>query len=536
MDNVIRLVNLELGNESCSDGFTFQQSVCEWAQEELLPTLESILEPWSDSEEAIRIDRLDLELTSIGYQNWQQTLLEKVRHELPSALLRQVQVSLNSARTQIREEGEAVEESDRVIAAGNSSILDALLHYFRHGHLPWYVTGAAQGTFEARAAQWLNDATTTGLAAGLLPALRSEDASRRFVRTLSDVSLRRFSERWIDIPSARWIEWEQDTEALAELFTRVSRGAASPAGKVIFTRVLDHVLPEAFWVGLLVEIAGAESPGGAPGALATEDLSYKAVAGLVETCVNATARPVDISDEIRRLAAPRSPFVSAQFHRAVLAGNTSIQAISAFGHTLESPSELDDAGSESQSGRDEDLPREGTPPSLVPGAEPHGQFVTLAGLVLLGPYLQMFLKRVRLVRDGRLTDPGTALAAVHYLGSGQTDAPPEYELVLPKLLCGFDLEEVPPALPAIDACIVRESNELLSSVIGHWSALKNTSTDSLREAFLHRDGKLSLSKTGTWLLQVEHKPYDMLLKYLPWSYQMTRLPWMDRLLITEWVA
>ena len=538
MENVIRRVNLELNGDGGVDGLALQQSVSEWTQEALVPTLEDILEPWSDSEETVWIDRLDLELTSVSYQNWQQALLDEVKGELPSALLRQVQVSLGLARAPVQDEGEASEGRDRVAVVSEAGMLDALLYYLGHGHLPWYVVGPAQGSFEARTAQWLSVATTAGLAARLLPALRTEDARRRFVRTLSGASLRRFSERWVEIPSARWIEWERDIAALVELFTRVSisaAGAGSPAAKVIASRVSDHVLPEVFWVGLLAEIAAVASPGGARGALATEDLSFRAVARCIETCVNAAARPADAFDEIRRLTEPRSPFVTAQFRQAMLARKTSIQTTSVSGQALESPRELDDAGPESMSGRDKGSSRKRAPPPALPSAEPHGQFVTHAGLVLLGPYLQMFLERIGLAQGGRLTDPGAALVAVQYLGTGQEVAPPEYELVLPKLLCGFGLDEAPPALPTVSADIVRESNELLSSVVEHWSALKNTSADSLREAFLQRDGKLSLRQDGTWLLQVEQKAYDMLLEYLPWGYQMTKLPWMERILITEWV-
>jgi len=538
MENVIRRVNFELNGDGGVDGLALQQTVCEWAQEALVPTLEDILEPWSDSEEAVWIDRLDVELKTVAHEHWQQALLDEVKRELPSSLLRQIQVSLGSARAPVQDEGEASEGRERVAATGEAGMLEALLYYLRHGHLPWYLVGPAQGSFEARTAQWLSVATTAEIAARLLPALRSEDARRRFVRTLSGASLRRFSERWVEIPSARWIEWEHDIEALVELFTRVSvsaAGAGSPAAKAITSRVSDQVLPEVFWVGLLTEIAAVASPGGARGASATEDLSFRAVARFIETCVNAAARPTDAFDVIRQFTESRSPFVTAQFRQAMLGRRTSIQTISVSGQAPGSPHELDDAGPESMSGRDKGLSRERAPSPAVPSAEPHGQFVTHAGLVLLGPYLQMFLERIGLAQDGRLSDRGATLAAIQYLGTGQEVAPPEYDLVLPKLLCGFGLDEAPPALPTVGADIVRESNELLSSIVEHWSALKNTSANSLREAFLQRDGKLSLRQDGTWLLQVEQKAYDMLLEYLPWGYQMTKLPWMERMLITEWV-
>jgi hypothetical protein len=81
---------------------------------------------------------------------------------------------------------------------------------------------------------------------------------------------------------------------------------------------------------------------------------------------------------------------------------------------------------------------------------------------------------------------------------------------------------------------IAEADVMLLSVIEHWSVLKNTSVQGLRESFLQRNGKLTLVN-NEWLLQVEQKSYDMLLQHLPWSISMIKLPWMKNLLKTEWV-
>jgi hypothetical protein len=81
---------------------------------------------------------------------------------------------------------------------------------------------------------------------------------------------------------------------------------------------------------------------------------------------------------------------------------------------------------------------------------------------------------------------------------------------------------------------MKEADEMLLALIEHWSVLKNTSIDGLRESFLKRSGKLSI-ENNNWLLQIEQRPYDMLLQQLPWGISMIKLPWMKKLLITEWV-
>ena len=80
----------------------------------------------------------------------------------------------------------------------------------------------------------------------------------------------------------------------------------------------------------------------------------------------------------------------------------------------------------------------------------------------------------------------------------------------------------------------RDLAALLSAVVGHWDALKNTGQEGLRETYIKRPGKISRRNDGDWLLQVESKSYDILLDRLPWGISMVRLPWMARMLRVEW--
>ncbi|MBK8553377.1 MAG: hypothetical protein IPL53_20865 [Ignavibacteria bacterium] len=73
----------------------------------------------------------------------------------------------------------------------------------------------------------------------------------------------------------------------------------------------------------------------------------------------------------------------------------------------------------------------------------------------------------------------------------------------------------------------------MESVIKHWSALKNTSAEGLRNTFFLRAGKLTMNE-GECLLQVEQKSVDILLNKLPWGISMIKLPWMEDILKVEW--
>lgn len=159
-------------------------------------------------------------------------------------------------------------------------------------------------------------------------------------------------------------------------------------------------------------------------------------------------------------------------------------------------------------------------------------FINNAGLVIVAPFLPILFARLHLAEEGKMAQPATAVKLLYYLVTGADDAA-EFELVLPKILCGIEISEV------IDTDVIltveqkTEADNLLSSAIEHWNILKNTSIDGLREAFLQREGKLSF-QNDTWLLQVEQKPYDMLLQQIPWNINMLKLSWMNYMLRTEW--
>lgn len=161
-----------------------------------------------------------------------------------------------------------------------------------------------------------------------------------------------------------------------------------------------------------------------------------------------------------------------------------------------------------------------------------GIFIDNAGLVLLHPFLNRFFEGLGVVADCDLLQPARALHLLHYLSSGLASAL-EYELALPKILCNLPLTKPVEANLELSTSEKDEAVALLEAVIGHWTALRNTSPDGLRGTFLLRPGKLSLHD-GDWLLQVESRTVDILFNQLPWGISMIKLPWMDQILTVEW--
>lgn len=170
-----------------------------------------------------------------------------------------------------------------------------------------------------------------------------------------------------------------------------------------------------------------------------------------------------------------------------------------------------------------------------PPAEGSVYYINNAGLILLHPYLSFFFDALELRKEKQFKDEAAKHRAVQllgYLAHGEEDIP-EYDLVLPKLLCGvLPAEPVKRFLPLTDV-EKTEANELLNSVISHWNALGNTSPDGLRGNFLLREGKLEW-KEEEWQLYVTQQAYDMLLNRLPWGFSVVGLSWMPWLIKTVW--
>lgn len=170
-------------------------------------------------------------------------------------------------------------------------------------------------------------------------------------------------------------------------------------------------------------------------------------------------------------------------------------------------------------------------PEILPDTEP--VYIRNAGLILLHPFLPGFFESLHVSQDAELLNPEKAMQLLGYLVSGHHKTP-EYELVLPKILCGIPVNKPLMTDNPVDEQESAEGITLLKAVIGHWEALRDTSPDGLRGSFLYRPGKLSRSEEDGWVLQVESRSWDILLDQLPWGIAMIKLPWMREMLRVEW--
>jgi hypothetical protein len=161
-----------------------------------------------------------------------------------------------------------------------------------------------------------------------------------------------------------------------------------------------------------------------------------------------------------------------------------------------------------------------------------GIVVSNAGLVLLAGFLPHYFDALSLHPAATKEDAKVAAMLLHYLATGKATAE-DWELALPKVLCGLDLKEACPGSIELNETMMRESSELLNAVINYWERLGNTSIEGLRYNFLQRSGRLHLHESSAELFIAE-KTEDILLQFVPWNFRMIKLPWMKCLLTVNW--
>ncbi|SEW51377.1 hypothetical protein SAMN04488122_4220 [Chitinophaga arvensicola] len=162
-------------------------------------------------------------------------------------------------------------------------------------------------------------------------------------------------------------------------------------------------------------------------------------------------------------------------------------------------------------------------------------YVMHAGIILLHHWLSPLFRQLEWTDGKQFINAAArqkAILLLHYMATGQTEAE-EFEIVLPKLLCGWPLKQPLDTRLTPDPAAMEEADGLLENAIQHWKILKNTSVDGLREGFLQRSGKLTMGE-DKHQLQMESGVIDMLLDHLPWNISIIKLNWMKIPLHVQW--
>lgn len=162
-------------------------------------------------------------------------------------------------------------------------------------------------------------------------------------------------------------------------------------------------------------------------------------------------------------------------------------------------------------------------------------YFNFAGIVIIWPLIVPLFDDRQLLENRNFKDEEArfkGLQMLNYLVNGD-EIVEEKDMPLNKILCGIPRNESVLFTSELTNDDKLELNALLAHLIKHWSILKNTSIQGLRDGFIHRKGQLAENEIE-WSLKVEQKSIDLLMNSMPWGYKMIKLPWMNKLLVVEW--
>lgn len=529
------------------------QRAADLFQAKVLPLLDEVFSRMAPDQRIMRLQRLEIQLPTLPETGFDGAFVE--------ACLRQITAGLEELAAEAAADPEAV-----VWFTEDEKIMEVAYCYLQYGFMPWYahawsvaalaekvaaLVARAPAAMAAKLSPIFNNSRQPGLrlvaqfppdvAAALLEAVYSAPAGRLetwLVTAVADLQPANAPAhlRTPESLQRRLLQALLETGALAAFLLETQ-----PARQWIWlnqhcphlwqNEALAPWLPSAAAPGL--ETPAAASPIGLPQMplSATSPVEANEDATRAGHAADAARRPAQSQDNttVRHAESPSEIQPGAQIRPPT---DSAIQPEPVQGHNPTPTDEVPTTAHRPSAAAPASTPHPGIP---WPLRREESLMVASAGLVLLAPYLPPFFSNLELgLADAPPERRWQAACLLHYLAAGPSTHE-EPALLMPKLLAGLPWDEPMPADIALSNEAQAEGEALLRAVIQNWPALKNTSPDGLRSAFLQRPGLLSWSEgRDGWLLRVERQSLDFLLDQLPWGFSVIKHPWMEKMLVVEW--
>jgi hypothetical protein len=537
--HIIHKQKITLNLPKREEAFDFQNRVSALLQNELPGNMEAVFDELFPSDDVIRIDTLKLDLGSINSQNFEQ--------EFKDHFIEELRKSLSSKKDKLND------ANSEEVLSGVQSLVKSFIYFLEHGNLPWYSS-------VKRINDWENE-ILEGFASNknqyLFNWLRDNYKAKpvvlqRLILQFTDSFLEKLLLTIAPETDEGWGLIYDDLSVVISNCLKKHASVRNEVWKYIFHALLnDPVL----WNN--AALSGAEDM----------ELVFRALKLLIDH-FNISEQDITTSKEIEINKQLKTNIVKSAFKELKLfmtaqeglgqdkvkgnytvddQKNTEINKLDKDGNGLSKQEEADQAYKFNQNGNKPNQANQSSTnekvdkapnPSLKNSKHTstgHELYIKSCGIVILHYFLAPFFTGLKLLADGKFIDDTAhqrAVLLLHYLATGNVEVA-EFDLILQKILCGYPLDETLPASIVLSKKEKIESKKLLEAIIDHWTPLKNTSVDGLRNAFFERDGKL-ITKENGWLLTVEQRTVDVLLGKLPWGFSTIRLPWMEQILNVDW--
>jgi hypothetical protein len=479
--NIIQKQVLHFQYNGRADGLTLQKEVSDWCKHTLIPELEQQLEVFALDDEYITIDKLDIG-ASIGREGWQQKIKDELLFNLKN--------KLNNYKPSNK-------------STASKKLDELILFYFEKGYLPWWGKALVPGDLDSLLKDW---------AAGDISVSRAEFIGGQLKHIASKPVVERIFNQFHGPLYFQFLKnlFKYESEQIGQLesfFKEVMPGRISVPKQKAIAGVVNKAL-----LSMLIASSGKADTRLLLHVFYEELVNKKALPEISEPAPvkkDKTFGPVyDTWQKLLLDETTGKEQTDTGKKQSRLKYNKTVDGLIS--------KDPDKINAEDKT-----------------AALQEGLFIENAGAVIVAAFLPALFSKLKIEKNAAIVKPSLATMLIQYLVTGNKKNN-EYELVLPKILCGIDPELPVNTNHRIPAAHEKEVEAMLESVIEYWAVIKDTSITGLRESFLKRNGKLSMLN-NEWLLQVEQKPYDMLLQQLPWSISMIKLPWMKTLLKTEWI-
>ena len=480
---------LELAVEAFADAPAVQQHVARPFWDSVVPDLEEVFDRAAGPDELLRLDRLELDLGTVGGGDWPSEFRRKLIAELTRTLAQLTPV--------VETDDEDGCEPQR------AEPWRQFLFFLVHGRLPWWAAAPVR--------HW-HDVVSTGSDAdwnALRETVSSDPGARaRLVYSVDDECLEHAISRWSGVPGAvRVLEQLTPAHLGADARRRWRRAFWMlvldwAATRGFRPRQGQHLMRDLKMLHAMFELDPAPSS-----ALSPLTRESPAQGGRTQT-VDGLPEPWRawwLSQD------DAAPFDDAR------------------------PEPRIDVGESKRRAPIDSSPRAGAPRQARPAVEDEAIYLVGAGVVLVHPFLEQ-LFRERGLLDGRsfrgLEARDRAVQMIGAITFGRVDVP-EHQLVLAKVLCGTPIEEPSEPVPLEDEDVAA-CDALVRAVLQHWTALRSTSPEWVREQFFLREGKLEDVDAGR-RLTIERHAQDVLLARIPWGFGVVALPWLTEQIFVHWI-
>lgn len=486
------------------DMFRIQQKAGDYYYQHILPAIEKVLDGLTDGEHVIQIDKLEVDL---GEMEWEDTRQE-IRAE---DLYLKIEKEANKIVHQIIDQQYLNTRYGKISVVLEKPIAqyacEQWLHYMRNGYLQWNVQDVNE-EWRMRVLEAL--ATDYALISEIKQLIGTNGNARQRLINDHPVSfLVKLMEVLTATEQQSLPKWVQEIDrVLSKGEKKLIQPDERPTSKItgwIWQQYLTGAVEGKSHIDIAKGILQKQLP----------DQQWDDVAFYKDE--------LSLLWPVLELAQDKS---SSQDAEPFILLNKNVDAV-----TGSTPKDSKDIREKDKVGN-ELIKDENKGESALPA---DGIFAPNAGLVLLHPFLRHLFLHTGLTENEKFISKESqekAIGLLHFVATGNTKSE-EYQLVVPKILCGYPLELSPDNNIILKETEKEEAIDMMKAAIGQWTIIKNTSIDGLREGFLERNGKIFTKNDDTCFV-LETRAIDILLDHLPWNLSIIKLPWRKELIKVEW--